>query len=59
MLGHDENYKELFEVLKIMVASHGNAQIESWLSLNSNLIVENMSKESVVAQRQVATVLKH
>ena len=36
-----------------MVLFYGNAQKESGFSASSDLIVENMSKESVVAQRQV------
>ena len=47
LLGHDENYNDLFKVLKIAkIFSHGNAQVESGFSVNSDLVVENLPKES-------------
>ena len=48
------NYKELFEVLKIVkILSHENAQIGSGFSVNLDLLIENLPKESSVAQCQV------
>ena len=42
------------EVLKIVkILSHRNAQIGSGFSVNSGLLVENLPKESLVAQCQV------
>ena len=47
LLGHDENYNELMEVLKIAkILSHGNAQVDSGFSVNSDLLIENLRKES-------------
>ena len=40
-----------FEIVKIL--SHENAQIESGFSVNLDLPVENLPKESLVAQCQV------
>ena len=38
------------EVLKIVkILSHLNAQVESGFSVNSDLVVENLPKESLVA----------
>ena len=54
LLGHDENYNELMEVLKIVkILSHGNAQVESGFSVNSDLLIENLRKESQVARCQI------
>ena len=51
LLGHDENSMEVFEVLKLfMILSHGSAWVESRFLVNSDLIVENLSKEYLVAQ---------
>ena len=45
---------ELREVVKlVMIFSHGNAWVESGFSANEEMLVENMSKGSLVARRMV------
>ena len=45
---------ELREVVKlVMILSHGNACVESRFSANEEILVENMSEGSLVAQRMV------
>ena len=45
---------ELREVVKLVVIlSHGNACVESGFSANEEMLVENMSEGSFVAQRMV------
>ena len=47
------------EVLKIVkILSHLNAQVESGFSVNSDLVVENLSKESLVARCQLYDVIR-
>ena len=59
LLGRDENYEELFKVLKIVkILSHGNARVESGLSVYSDLVVENLPKESLVAPCQLYGVIR-
>jgi hypothetical protein len=54
MLDGKEQYSKLFEVVKsVLILSHGQAQVESGFSVNSDLLVENLTEESVVAQRKV------
>ena len=45
---------EFREVVKpVMILSHGNTHVESGFSTNEEMLVENMSECSVVAQRMV------
>ena len=45
---------KLRKVVKlVMVLSHGNAGVESWFSMNEEMLVENMSEDSLVVQRMV------
>ena len=45
---------ELREAIKLVVIlSHGNAHVESEFSANEEILVENMSESSLVAQRMV------
>ena len=44
---------ELREVVKLMILSLGNAGVESGFSANEEMVVENMSESSLVAQRMV------
>ena len=47
LLGHDENYNELKEILKIVkILYHGNAQVESGFAVNSDFLFEKLLKES-------------
>ena len=42
------------KVLKIVFTlSHGNASVESGFSVNESILVENMSKRSLIGQRLV------
>ena len=48
------HHVELREVVKLVVIlSHGNACVESGFSANEEMLVENMSESSFVAQRMV------
>ena len=44
---------ELREVVKLVILSLGNAGVESGFSANEEIVVENMSEGSLVAQRLV------
>ena len=44
---------ELREVVKLVILSLGNAGVESGFSANEEMVVENMSESSLVAQRMV------
>ena len=44
---------ELREVIKLVILSLGNAGVESGFSANEEIVVENMSEGSLVAQRLV------
>ena len=53
-LAEKKELVDLFEVIKfVLVLSHRNAVVESGFSINSDVLVENLKEESVVAQRQV------
>ena len=42
----------------MLILSHGNATVESGFSVNSDLLVENMNEDSIVAQRVVYDELR-
>lgn len=53
-IGTNKEYGILFTVIKLCLSlSHGQATVERGFSLNTNLIVENLQEESIVAQRIV------
>ena len=53
-MSHLSCHVELREVVKlVMILSHGNACVESRFSANEEILVENMSEGSLVAQRMV------
>ena len=53
-LAEKKEFVDLFEVIKfVLVLSRGNAVVESGFSISSDVLVENLKEESVVAQRQV------
>ena len=55
----DPESKELKEVVKlVLILSHGNAKVESGVSVNGDLLVENMNEDSIVAQRVVYDELR-
>ena len=54
ILGEKSKFKELFNVVKLVcIPSHGNATVENYFSINSDVLVENLLEKSVVSQRQV------
>ena len=53
ILSHDEN-KDLIGFLQmIFVLSHGNASLERGFSINKECLIDNMQKESLIAQRLI------
>ena len=53
-LSDKDEHKELYDVIKrILVLSHGNAEVERGFSVNKNLLRDNLSEESLIAQRLV------
>ena len=53
-LGDRVEHNDLYEIIKmILVLSHGNAEVERGFSINKNLIRDNLSEESLIAQRLV------
>ena len=60
ILGEKPKFKELFSVVKLVcILSHGNATPERGFSINSDVLVENLLEESVVAQSQVCDGIHH
>ena len=55
VIGDDGENKELFNdvVRLVLTMSHGNASVESGFSINSDLLVENLCEQSLMAQRTV------
>ena len=48
------NFCDLWRVIKIiLVLSHGNAAVESRLSVNEGMLVEDLPEDSLVGQRIV------
>ena len=59
-LGEKLKFKELFNVVKLVcIPSHGNATVENYFSINSDVLVENLLEKSVVAQTQVYDGIHH
>lgn len=55
IIGDNPDYKELLSVIeKILILSHGNAQVESGFSVNENYMVENLKEESLKALRLIS-----
>lgn len=53
-LHRNKNYSALWKVMIfVFTLSHGQAQIERGFNINSDLLVENLSARSIVAQRLV------
>ena len=54
VMGTDTESAELWSVVrKVLVLSHGNANVESGFSVNKDILVENLTEQSMVAQRVV------
>ncbi|KAJ8887188.1 hypothetical protein PR048_013403 [Dryococelus australis] len=59
LIGNDKRFKDLWHVMKLcFMLSHGNVSIESGFSVNKSLLVENLSEESLVAQRIICDTVK-
>ena len=43
----------------VMMLSHGNAFAERGFSINKEVIIDNLSEQSLVAQRQVYDAIMH
>ena len=53
-MSHLSRHVNLKEVVKlVMISSHGNAGVESGFSTNEEMLVENMSEDSLAALRMV------
>ena len=60
ILGEKPKFKELFSVVKLVcILSHRNATPERGFCINSDVLVENLLEESVVAQSQVCDGIHH
>ena len=59
VIGQDFHFEELFSVVcLVLMLSHGNASVESGFSVNSDMLVENLHEDSLVAQRTVYDAVK-
>lgn len=59
IIGDNESFSDLFAVVKIVLTlSHGNSDVESGFSINSDMLVENLHEDSLVAQRTVYDAIK-
>ena len=53
-IGEDIRFTNMFQVFKtLLILSHEQAQVEYGFSFNRKILVENVQKESLVAQRHV------
>ena len=53
-IGSKEEFKEIWSVFQIVfILSHGNVRVESGVSVNADMLVENLKEESLIAQRRV------
>ena len=53
-IGSKEEFKEIWSVFQIVfILSHGNARVESGLSVNADMLVENLKEESLTAKRRI------
>ena len=53
-LKDNNRYKNLTKIIKIiMTLSHGQSKVERGFSINENALVDNMQRETIVAQRMV------
>ena len=60
LLSRSKDFAELwFIVRQVLILSHGNARVESGLSIYKSLLQENMKNESLVAQRIVFDDIQH
>ena len=46
-------FGSLTKIVKTLILSHGQAQVERGFSINNELLVENLNNESLIAQRIV------
>lgn len=54
LIGLNTSFTELFLVVRLgLMMSHGNAFVEGGFSINSDILVENLHEDSIVAQRTV------
>lgn len=59
LIGGDKQYEDVWNVMKIcFIISHGNASVEGGFSINKSLLVENLTQESLIAQRTIYDYLK-
>lgn len=59
VLSSDKQYADLWAVLRqLLLLSHGQATVERGFSINKELTVENLAKESLVARRQIVQGVK-
>ena len=55
-----DDYKDLRLFLKIiLILSHGNAFSESGFSINKEILVENLTEESLIGQRRVYDAIQY
>ena len=53
MVSTPSSFGSLTKIVKTLILSHGQAQVERGFSINSLLLVENLNNESLIAQRIV------
>jgi hypothetical protein len=54
-----DTMKDLWKVVKlVLMLSHGNAAVEGGFSVNKELLIDNMTEETVVAQRVVFDAIR-
>jgi hypothetical protein len=60
LLESNESFGHLWVVVKIvLVLLHGQAAVESGFSINEDILVENLTEKSVIAQRVVLNALQY
>lgn len=60
LMQQSEDYQNLWVVTrKILVLFHGQSAVEGGFSVNQDIMLDNMSEKTVVAQRQVFCAIKN
>jgi len=59
LLAGNENMQDLWKVVKmVLTLSHGNASVEGGFSINKELLIDNMTEDTIVSQRVVFDAIR-
>ena len=59
LLAGNEKMQDLWKVVKmVLTLSHGNASVEGGFSINKELLIDNMTEDTIVSQRVVFDAIR-